>query len=270
MSTICEESDISVIAMKNAHHLGVISRQSCQIMRCQSVVSLLEMFVDVANEMSISGCIVIEFNGEKSSAQFGRGVSKMVCKYFTCEECSYQWSKKIQKHEKCITFSDKHITMVLETSHFTSEEEGLLQDNLAILIDTIELWIETQEKQAQSIIHLENNKKKAIQEMEKVLETMVRFNLHLVNRHREISENLMCNLASKFPSLGLDADQENYIIDIVNDSNSRHQGLVDQQVSEGEELKKILMKTMTFLMQREVNLIPTDMDLPHAQTVELF
>ncbi|GAB1255674.1 hypothetical protein [Aurantivibrio plasticivorans] len=233
-------------AMRSAYQLGVIARLSREIICCQELESIEAVIYGAARRFQLSGCFRAAVAEEQISIQFGKGISRQ-------DLCSLAKlsgrGTKLSTHEGYIIFQTKHLLLVLLRSDFSEDEIDSLKDNLAVLIDTIHYWLDNYARLKIKDTQSRDARLAIAQKMNDIVNTMVRFSEHLSNSHSALCGDLSSKLLVELSTLGLEADQEEDIIELVNSTNEKHGYLIDMQVKHNADMRSIMAEAVSLLLQ---------------------
>lgn len=236
--------DAASLAMKNAYQLGIITRVTRRIVRCQSVRDICQVIGEASNQFHISGCFRVICAGEQNSCQFGEGISRVHCRqlsYFgACD-------KKLNSTDAYTVFKTDHLLLVLLTADMSATDLDILKDNITILIDTIHFWLENHERIVNKEQESQIAKLTVADKMNDIVGTMLRFSQHLIESHQHLCQNLLSNLLVSLPSLGLEVDQEESMINLVGHANEEHGKLINLQISHNEEMRTVMADAVRLL-----------------------
>ncbi len=232
---------------------GCSSRASNSLMHAGGMEDAAGVTKAFLNDMGLSGYFL--FNTEQSFpvTRFGSGV---------CQEV-LQDMRRIQE---CIDGTDKicvehHFIMVrAPLIHlFVVRDKGLevdlgiIQDILPLYIDSLSVWVED------FLV-----KDKLRENLDSALSDTINGGALLIENYLKVSDELVCGMVSRFPTLGLEADQENMILDTLNASMKRHIDLIEYEIQRNSKLGDVLISTVGELLDAKEDRVPD------VQSVELF
>ena len=214
------------LAMQNAYQAGILSRASRALIGCQQFGEFVQVVSRTFEELDCCGCAKFTFAEDSSHIRLGKGVGK---------QCNC---------ENSIVLNSKRVALIIDISKKSATESGLLRDSISIFFDTMNSWLEHH-----SSIH-DERKETALEKMDIVknldnfTECLYRINDHLLETQQHVREDLLSQLIGAFPRLGLDADQENMILDIVNNAIERENQLLNSQVQQNVELRELIQRAV--------------------------
>ncbi len=169
--------------------------------------------------------------------KFGERIGRDTLGKLTCfEGCT----DKICRKQNYMMFCLARFTLILDVSDLTEEQIDETKDNLVIFSDIIDAWIAN---------HIELEQFKAANKLyqQDMLNKINELNTQVVStssdikmQHLEISQNLLLMLASRFPMLGLDVDQEEEILNSIEHTIDIYGKLIEQQIDSNMNLKDLL------------------------------
>ena len=236
--------DAAALAMKNAYQLGIITRVTRRIVRCQSVRDICRVIEEAANQFNVSGCFRVICAGEQNSCRFGDGISRSHCLQLAdIGECNH----KLQSNDGYSVFKTDHLLLVLLTAGMSETDVDILKDNITILIDTIHFWLQNHERIVVKERESQAAKLVVADKMNGIAGTMLRFSQHLIENHRRLCHDLLSDLLVNLPSLGLEVDQEESMINLVGYANEEHGKLINLQIAHNEEMRIVMTEAAQLL-----------------------
>lgn len=249
----------------NAFQNGVINRASRSIIASRELDDISNVLVTCFETLSLTGCGKIEYLGKRKSLSFGGKLTKSQCLEISCFR---QCSDKVSAQENYIYVNTKNILIVVSTADKYDLESDLLQDNVVVLADMIQHWIENRIEQKKIEDELKEERINTAKKIEGVSACMDRISKHISDVFHDSARDLLSDLSSKFPSMGLEADQEDYILDIVCKSVDKQRDALLIQDVYNKDLRDILRNTIGILKKDLVS--STKNNVADIQAVELF
>lgn len=230
--------------MKSLHLHGVVARGCQQAMKTGSAQSISYILKKSLESLNLSGCVRLNTLEGKISTKVGSGVSASQCANVACEKNNCH--VKISSKDGVLVYNNENIMVILSLDN---DEEDLLKDGLAILLDTVQSWIENHDD---FIRRNETTRFQRICLAEKidiVHSCLLRANQHLTESHYTITEKLYSDFLSTFPFLALESDQEENILDIVKRAMEKQKNLIELQISHSKELQSVMKEAIVALME---------------------
>ncbi len=222
---------------RSNHQLGVTARFASAIAQITNTNALTAATQAALIEFGLNGLFQIKFEMNRHIKKFGERIDRDALGKLTCfEGCT----DKICRKQNYMMFCLAHFTLILDVSDLTEEQIDETKDNLAIFSDIIDAWIAN---------HIELNQFREASEMyrQDMLEKINELNSKVDTtssdikmQHLEISQNLLLMLASRFPMLGLDVDQEEEILSSIENTIDIYGKLIEQQIDSNAKLKGLL------------------------------
>ncbi len=252
----------------NAHQCGVLNRISRSILAATNPEEIINIVASAAESLSLSGCCKIEALEQRLSVKFGRGFSRS-----QCTELVYltNCQGKVVATDHFLFFTTDNVFIVIDTCDLTELESELFKDNLTIFSDTLQTWIEQYSYQNKIQQRAKQERLMAADQMNDILTCLTRLNENLLGTHVHITEELISELVAKFPTMALEIDQEDNILNIVDTSVKKHQGIIDAQIKQNNDLKLIMAGAIEALTQEQKTSLSTQaLGQQEINSVELF
>lgn len=272
--TYCEERLVPETHYKclqsNAHQCGLLTRASRALFHCRSLDQAVRIFGDTLFELGLSGCFSIGDEARRSQAHvFGDKLSKE-----TFDEMLQQCTdaEKVCVVGSCLMVRTKDLKLLGCMALDDAIVRDLIQDNLAIFCDSFQAWLDRfleDENKEQRTYH---DRLRYADKMNEILGCISRFNLHLIEGNRDIYQDLLSALIAKFPSLGLEADQEETILNLIEGAKNRQEKHLIMQLKYNDDLKEIISTSVeNILDQIEWGKVPVHEVVPlNIKSAELF
>ncbi len=222
---------------RSNHQLGVTARFAGTLSQLTETGALTAATQKALIEFGLNGLFQIKFEVNKQVKKFGRRMGKDALGKLTCfEGCTDKICRKKDYMMFCLTY----FTLILDVSDLTEEQIDETKDNLAIFSDIIDAWIANHIE----LKHFREANKLYKQDMlDKINELsckVVTTSDEIKTQHLEISQSLLLMLASRFPMLGLDVDQEEEILNSIENTIDTYGKLIEQQVNSNADLTELL------------------------------
>jgi len=222
---------------RSNHQLGVTTRFASEISQIVDTSTLTETTQTALIEFGLNGLFQIKFQANKQIKQFGERIDRDALGKLAClEKCT----DKICRKQDYMMFCLAHFTLILDVSDLTEEQIDETKENLAMFCDIIDAWIvnylELKQFKAANTLYKQDMLDKINVLNSKVATT----SSDIKTQHLEISQNLLLMLASRFPMLGLDVDQEEEILDSIEQTINIYGELIEQQVDRNKDLTQLL------------------------------
>ena len=232
--------DMAMLAMKSAAQMGAISRFCVRILAVNRLEGLVQAIDDLLVELDIVGGYHVVCMEEKRSRCAGdREVARQSLQQTRKAQGNL---KKITRMENVLVITLSRFTIAIAISKKSSQEVDLLVDNMAIFSDIVENWILHAEYIAGQRIVSDRQKTNMIQNLDKFRECLECSSFHMQECNEQLSMDVMSRLAMMLPVLGLEADQEARILDLLDKCTSELGQFVDNQVEFNSELTALLTR----------------------------
>lgn len=232
-------------AMASSYHNGLIARATRSIIQCLNIKDIAVVVEDTMRALQLSGCSRITDLTCRKDFWFGSGLKSNQLSNLACFSNK---KEKITIAEDCIIYNEENIILIVMCGDDTEDRKGILQDSLAIFIDTIQSWLSQYIVHSQEALSQQQKRISVIDNMNEIINCLDTLNEHLIECHNHVAEELSCDLISKFTLLGLDDDQEESIIDITNNAMNEQKGLFEIQRQQNDELQAVVRQAVGVLI----------------------
>ncbi|HEY7774735.1 MAG TPA: hypothetical protein VIC26_16235 [Marinagarivorans sp.] len=254
-------------AMRNNFQLGVFSRASRLFMQCDDFNHFFHYVTDTLEELGLSGRVKLTCGNETRQASFGSGICPAVYDSLnSLERCQ----SKIYSGLKFSIFNTEHVLLILDSEHTGDMDMDLLIDNITIYMDTIHYWLEQQQKICIEREEVQQERARVISNLHSFIECVTRLNQHLTETQQAVNEDLLSQLIGIFPVMGMEADQEEAILNIVHNARSKEQALVSQQLKQNEDLRVVIKQAIAALVASTSSHKSHQALYPESAAVTLF
>jgi hypothetical protein len=244
---------------------GSIARFSRAIMETHCLKTFSKHVRNLLSESDTSGLLRFRLPNEQSKHVVNKGVKRRLLSQLQ-ELITTQ--DKIARTTDLLQFNTQYTYLVIDIEDKADYQQDLLVDNLALLVDTIDLWlqnfIDTQDKfEALKA----DNQKHAVQ-IEQSITLIDQSNQNLSQSYQTLIHDILCRLTSQFPTMALEHDQEEMILKLVESECLKHRTVIDAQKQQNEEVKQLLQSAIEQLNQSFENQVKEHTTA--QQSVELF
>lgn len=225
------------------------------------------------SDLDLSGFFRIEVEGESVKRMFGQGVKReLMYKMRACINC-YDPCQKVLREDGFLSIKTGNTYFLVDTHNVQEEFADILQDNLTLFVDSVQSWCNKQ------ITHLNVHKQhqtakdQLANKLRESISGITTANKQLIQNYHTISEDLLSNLIARFPSLALEADQEEMVLDIINISIAKQVDIIQGQIESNQELCNLLREAIESLAideVKEIQMASNDVENFEGPAVELF
>ena len=249
---------------QNAFQNGIISQAARAIISLTDLDDLVSVITTTLESLSVAGLGKVSCLEYRKSFQFGKRISREQCKELSCYATCQQ---KILATDDFIVVKNKSVLLIVNTSNIGPMESDLLQDNLASFADIIQSWTDDHADRKKAELALQAERSAAATQLDNVAQRLDILGEQLVNDFNQSAENLMSKLMSLFPSIGLEPDQEEKILDSIATALNRQELAILAQIDYNKDARALLGAAGSAL-RKELHLIPTSSRV--VNTIELF
>ncbi|MFL0810898.1 MAG: hypothetical protein K6L76_10830 [Agarilytica sp.] len=239
------------------HLYGLNSRASGELLHTfalEDCTHIVKRFFETAK---LAGFFRFILSDGNSTTKFGASIDRKFLDKQAINQACAQRSEKISETNGFIVFKSPLITIFLAKQHIPETQIAWIRDIVCLLLDTLHAWLENYMKRQVIAENLRNS-----------LVDTIQASSELMDQHITISDELIANISSKFPALGLEEDQEDMILDIINSSCSGHVSMIEQQIRSNNTLGDTLLNAVDGIC--EGDLLFDKKDHLNDDGVELF
>jgi len=232
--------DLTMHAMKTAAQMGSINRFCVTILTINRIEELFPEVSSLLEEFNISGGYHFTLADTKISKCIGdREISKNTL--LKTRSMSSDLNK-ITKENGILIITQSKFTLVANIDGLAEHDIDLLIDNLAIFCDVVQNWAMRMEEIMTHRVVTDQQKIKTIGNLEKFKECLECSSFQLQECNEQLNVDVISRLAMLFPVLGLDANQENRILELFEKCTDEFGEFVSKQVIFNGEITELLMK----------------------------
>lgn len=244
--------------MRQSNHLGIINRFSRKLIRATTISEVAEELYLCISEFDLTCYITIQ--------------SDYVCEEVWCGNPERSLKYKLANADfkstnviaagcfVIIQYSNISLIVLLESE----SQRPILQDTLATFCETANDGIVKVQHIADLELSYHNKSREVANDLQNLNGTLSRLSESLSEQQHILSQNLLLNFMTLFPSIALEQDQEDKILEIVEQVNGEIHQFVDTQSNITRDVKVSLDKVIDFLGYSEQKL--EELHLWQAQT----
>ncbi|HEY7772516.1 MAG TPA: hypothetical protein VIC26_05010 [Marinagarivorans sp.] len=237
------DEDTTMSAMQCACQASIVARAARQLIECRSFESFLCCAHKTLCDLGCSGFAQFQFRGESRRLKFGKTprsnqhavTAKPVVEINQCDGRAE------------LTYRCERVCVVIDTGHYRERDYNILKNNVVVFCESMSAWLNHHSALVQERIDAVSEKINVVNNLNNFTRCLYRINDHLLHTQRHIREDLLTQLVSTFPVLGLHADQENKILDIVNAAVDQENQLLSSQIQQNIELRTLIERTIKAL-----------------------
>lgn len=237
------DEDTTMSAMQSAYQAGIVARAARQLIECHSLESFLCCAHKTLSNLGGAGFAQFQFRGESRRIKFGKTspFSRLALTVNPTDE-NNQHDRRAE-----LTYRCEWVLVVIDTRHFRERDYNILERNVVVFCESMRAWLQHHSALLQERIETVSEKINVVNNLNSFTRCLYRINDRLLDTQRHVREDLLTQLVSAFPMLGLQADQENRILDIVNAAVDRENALVTSQIQQNAELRRLIEQTIKAL-----------------------
>ena len=231
--------------MRTNHQLGVVNRFARKCLRDQSIPELQRSIQDALVEFSLDIVIVLFDETTPIAIHYGNEGTMLLRQLVERQEAIPDTNVAVHKDTILISY----INVLLSCRLSDPDQISTYQDSLAIFAETINEGVE-------KILLINALKTRHKNQSDKIANNLLSWNnklsrmsIRFNSSQREFSSQLILNFTYLFPTIGLDADQEENIMEIIENFNDQQTVLTEQQSNLLMKLQQSLQGAISFIGQ---------------------
>ncbi|BCD97475.1 hypothetical protein [Marinagarivorans cellulosilyticus] len=240
------DEDTTMSAMQSAYQAGIVARASRRLIECHNLESFLCCAHKTLQDLGCSGFAQFQFNEESRHIKFGDTVRLHQRAALHGAEAYVDGRDDSQ-----FTYHGEQILLIIDIEFCNPRDSDILKDNVAIFADSMSSWLDHHSKLHRERVTSAAEKLSVVNNLNNFTRCLYRINDHLLETQRHVREDLLSQLITAFPVMGLDADQENTILDIVNAAIERENQLLGSQIKQNIELRSLMESAVEALTPAE-------------------
>lgn len=224
-------------SLRHQFQLGAINRATRQLISAHAYTDLINIIDQLSCNLNLSGFLYLSGFQFRKAKKIGSGLPRNQIR--SVMELLNQ-PHKIAVMDSLFCFKYNGITLVVHQPTPSGEPHDLLQDDMAIFIDSVEIWLQKHDARMET--------EELIQHQLNEFQRTLLHDQKLMNSHRDVIVNrLLTDMASILPMLGLEQDQEEEIYNAIEPIvHSMSQSLEDQ-ASSNQDFMQIVETLLTHL-----------------------
>ncbi len=237
---------------RSNHQLGITTRFASAISRVKDTESLTRLTEAALIDFGMSGLFQIVEPSNKYLKRFGNAIDRSVFERLVCmQKCG----DKICARDNFIIFCLTHFTLILDAADLKEEQIDETKDNLAIFCDIIDAWINQYVQVQQQLEELAVYKNQILENISLLTQNVGNTSHTIKTQHAEIAQSLLHKLATRFPTLGLEPDQEDEILNNIETTIEMYGKLIKDQVLSNHQLIALLSEAAEFLQGEDSDVV---------------
>jgi hypothetical protein len=255
------EAPYSHNALHHQYQLGVINRATRELISSQSYLATLAIIEQLLADLSLSGFIHISGFQFNKAKKIGSGLPRNRIRDLL--ELMQQ-PNKISVSTPLFVFKWPSLTVVVDASHSADPHDDQLQDDLAMFIDSAQLWMN------QHFHFLET--KSLISEKLGDFKFSITSDLRILTAKREsLIHKLLGDMVSIMPMMGLEPDQEEEILNTLQPVIDSMEKSLSEQSTSNQDFIQIINQLLSYLNSTtEPPSIEADDDHDASESITLF
>lgn len=232
-------------ASLRAFQCGIIVRSSRNIIAANSLDKITSICKSFFDELDLSGFFKMTMDDEIARSMFGQGISRAAASKLKNKAESKK--QKLLLFEGFLIINTPSTCFVLNTEKLDCRYIDTLQDNLMFFVDSIEAWCINYLQKKNMHRDFDYARSNMSDKLKESVTGIATANKYLIENYYSISEDLLSDLVVSFPTLALEADQEEMILDIINHSIKKQLGAILSQIESNNKICDVIGETFDTL-----------------------
>lgn len=232
-----ESVGASGVPMESHYQLGVILRATRRLLVCENYREVIAVLDMVAANLNLSGLYQLTGIQFKETRKIGLGIPR--------EQCPSLFqlmarSDKIAIAHGLMVFRWPNLLVVLNVRDLSPQERDPVQDNLAMFLDSMQQWLDRH----RLLLETETVICDRLDEFRSSLASGAR---HMKRNRVALTDQLLADFVSTLPVLGLEADQEDCILDTLQPVIDSMQKNLCNQSEVNEDFVRVIDEMLAFV-----------------------
>lgn len=254
MTDLASQLNFSVFrdATLRAFQCGIIVRSSRNIIAANSLDKITSICKSFFDELDLSGFFKMTMDDEISRSMFGTGISRVAASKLKNRAESKK--QKVVIYEDFLIINTPNTCFVLNTENLDCNYIDTMKDNIMFFVDSIEAWCINYIQKKSMHRDFDCARSSMSGKLKESVSGIATANKYLIENYYSISEDLLSDLVVSFPTLALEADQEEMILDIINHSIKKQLGAILSQIESNNKICDVIgetFDTLTDIAQEE-------------------
>lgn len=222
---------------------GLNARFTRKLMSTYSAEQALELSKKYLEDIGLSGYIRLLRGDARNAVKFGQQISRVSLKEIFSGNFCMKENEKICIEDDFIIIKTPLTFLFICRKNLNNLSVDKLQDVLAIFIDTVDTWLDDH------IIRYELSNTLQCSMIELIEESA-----ELLNYHHTASDELLSDIDALFPTLGLQQDQEDIILQTIKSALNKHMHQIGKQIQKNNALGETLLNSVDALNHSNPNM----------------
>lgn len=250
--------------ISNAAISGQISHFTTALLNDRSLQQAINHAKTLLENISVCGFIKCGHKDESIKTFSGKGFGRKALKYV--QELTGN-SNKIIRTSHVLQIKTEDVYLLASIDNKSEMDKDILVDQLAIFVDILQSWFNNFQSQKQvEALHYASNKTHASRLTESI-QLLEQANLKLSHSYQHLLQEIVCTLTQNFPTMALEADQEDLIMSLVEHECQKHQSVILEQLNQNQHVSNHLLNAVKQLNSVQESIPETTED---NNTMELF
>lgn len=238
---------------------GLNARVSSSLIHAGNLIDSIEISKRYLEEMELKGFLRVCVNQECHTNVFGDNFSSKAFSQIAKKEDLFNKHDKILMVGDFLIIKSPQLILAVEFDNRTREDADIFQDLLVIYTDNLEGWL------------CNYGLKKSLSfNLNRSLQDIIQASQELIEKYISESDELVYDIMARFPTLGLESDQEEMILDIIRDSSKKQLNLLENEIQRNSKFGDILIESVRLLEDAHTKKTENQFETHNQSSVDLF
>ena len=241
VQNLSQPPSTNTIAIKHQFQLGAINRATRQLISAHTHTDVIQIMIQLCENLGLSGFVYMSGFNFRKAKKIGSGLPRNKIRSVM------ELLQQLQKIALCgsmLCFKYDDITLVVHNTNHDSAQDDLLQDDMAIFIDSLDIWLKKHNSRLETEALIQ-------QQLSEFRRTLL-YDQKLMNSHRDVIINqLLTDMATILPMLGLEQDQEEEIYNAIEPIVCSMSQSQEDQASSNQDFLQIVSNLLTHLQSKQ-------------------
>lgn len=215
------------------HLYGLKSRAVGDLMNTFALDDCLSVVTRFFESAGLSGFLRLILDDGNKTTKFGASIDRKHLNQQELAQACADRAGKISETSGFLVFKTPLAIIFLAKQHIPREQLEWLRDIACLFLDNLHSWLENYMKRQVIAETLRNS-----------LVDTIQTSSELMDQHLNIADDLVINITSSFPHLGLEEVQEDMILDIIKSSCNNNVSMIEGQIHRNNALGESLLNAV--------------------------
>lgn len=245
--------------LRQQYLYGLNARSTANLIHAHTLQDMITICERYFKEMDLRGFFRVCVNDECHTKKFG--LEKASTNYSRMAKIAEALTQdqKIIVTDEFLIINAEMLLLTVEVDDQVQSDVSIYQDLLVIFTDTLEGWLTNY-----------GLKKLLSKNLNRSLQDIIQASQDLIEKYIAESDELLYGIIARFPTLGLEIDQEEMILDVIRDSSRRQLSLLENEIQRNSKFGDILIESVKALEDVKNKKSVTNIEEQNNASVDLF